>query len=100
LGRVGPKGGLHATLCHTDEQILAKSRAVEVALAMGQSVAHVSRARIITEQTCNLSGNEYGSLKVDQIKRLKALEWENICLKRAIADPLRRSARHPEMLHV
>jgi hypothetical protein len=30
--------------------------------------------------------NEYGGLKVDQVKRLKDLERENTRLKRAVAD--------------
>ena len=30
--------------------------------------------------------NEYGGLKIDQVKRLKQLETENTRLKRAVAD--------------
>jgi hypothetical protein len=86
-------------LRHTVEQILATLREAEVAMSTGQSMAHVCRALSITEQTYNRWRNEYGALKVDLIKRLKDLEWENIRLKRAIADPLPRNARHPEMLH-
>jgi hypothetical protein len=86
-------------LRHTAEQILATLCEVEVALTMGQSVAHVRRAFIITEQTCNRSHNEFGSLKVDQIKRLKGLEPENTHLTRATADLLARTAGCPGMLH-
>jgi putative transposase len=62
-------------------------------------VAHVCRALSITEQTYYRWRNEYGGLKVDQIKRLKDLERENTRLKRAVADPVPRNARHREMLH-
>ncbi len=86
-------------LRHTVEQILAKLREAEVALTKGQSVAHVCRALSITEQPYYRWRNEYGGLKVDQIKRSKDLERENTHLKRAVADPLPRNARHPEMLH-
>ena len=86
-------------LCHTVEQYLAKLREAEVAMSKGQSVAHVCRALSITEQTYYRWRNEYGGLKLDQIKRLKDLEQENTCLKRAVADSLPRNARHPEMLH-
>lgn len=62
-------------------------------------MAHVCRALSITEQTYYRWRNEYGGLKVDQIKRSKNLERENTRLKRAVIDPLLRNARHPEMLH-
>jgi len=61
-------------LRHTVEQILAKLREAEVALSKGQSVAHVCRARNITEQTYHRWRTEYGGLRVDQLKRLKDLE--------------------------
>jgi hypothetical protein len=40
----------------------------------------------ITEHTYYRWRNEYGGLKVDQVKRLKDLERENTRLKRAVAD--------------
>ena len=86
-------------LRHTVEQILAKLREAEVAMSKGQFMAHVCRALSITEQAYNRWRNEYGGLKVDQIKRLKDLERENTHLKQAVADPLPRNTRHPEMLH-
>ena len=86
-------------LRHTVEQILDQLREAEVALTKGQSVAHVCRALSITEHTYCCWRNEYGGLKVDQMKRLKDLEREKTRLKRAVADPLPRNARHPEMLH-
>lgn len=39
-----------------------------------------------TEQTYYRWHNEYGSLKIDQVKRLKELERENTRLKRAVAN--------------
>jgi putative transposase len=86
-------------LRHTVEQILATLREAEVAMSKEQSVAHVCRALSITEHTYYRWRNEYGGLKVDQIKRLKDLEREDTRLKRAVADPLPRNTRHPEMLH-
>jgi putative transposase len=61
-------------------------------------MAHVCRALSFTELYYRWR-NEYGGLTVDQIKRFKNLERENTHLKRAVADPLPRNARHPEMLH-
>ena len=86
-------------LRHTVEEILAKLHQAEVAMSKRQSVAHVCRVLSITEQTYYRWRNEYSGLEVDQIKRLKDLERENTRLKRAVADPVPRNARHSEMLH-
>ena len=40
----------------------------------------------ITEQTYYRWRKEYGGLKMDQAKRLKALEKENVWLKKLVAD--------------
>lgn len=71
---------------HTVEQIIAKLREAEVALSNGQSVVQMCRTQGITEQTYYRWRNEYGGLKIDQVKRLKELERENTRLKRAVAD--------------
>ena len=71
---------------HTAEQIIAKLREAEVALAKGQPLALVVRKREIAEQTYYRWRKEYGGLRVDQAKRLKELEKENVRLKRLVAD--------------
>lgn len=73
-------------LRHAVEQILAKLREAEVSLSNGHPVAQVCRTLGITEQTYYRWRNEYGGLKIDQVKRLKELERENSRLKRAVAD--------------
>jgi len=57
-----------------------------VALAQGERVVQVCRTLGITEQTFYRWRREYGGLKVEQAKRLKALEQENSRLRRAVAD--------------
>ena len=71
---------------HTAEQIIGKLREAEVALAKGHTVAVVCRTLGVTEQTYDRWRTEYGGLKVEQAKRLKALARENVRLKRAVAD--------------
>ncbi len=71
---------------HTAEQIIAKLREAEVALAQGESVAQVARQLGVAEQTYYRWRREYGGLQVDQAKRLKELEKENQRLKRLVAD--------------
>ncbi len=71
---------------HTAEQIINKLREAEVGLSQGQTVAQVSRGMGVSEQTFYRWRNEYGGLRIDQVKRLKQLETENTRLKRAVAD--------------
>ena len=71
---------------HTAEQIIAKLREAEVALAKGQPLALVVRKLEIAEQTYYRWRKEYGGLRVDQAKRLKELEKENGRLKKLVAD--------------
>ena len=73
-------------LRHTVEQIITKLRESEVALSKGQPIVQTSRTLGSTEQTYYRWRNEYGGLRVDQAKRLKALEQENLRLKRIVAD--------------
>ena len=68
------------------EEIIGKLREAEVSLAQGQSVGQVARKLGVSEQTYYRWRREYGGMKVDQAKRLKALEQENARLKRLLAD--------------
>ena len=61
----------------TPEQIIGKLREAEVALAQGQTAAQVCRTLGIAEQNFYRGRQEYGGLKVEQAKQLKALEQEN-----------------------
>ncbi len=71
---------------HTAEQIIAKLREAELALAKGQSLVDVVRKLEIAEQTYYRWRKEYGGLRVEQAKRLKELEKENARLKKLMAD--------------
>ena len=68
------------------EQIVNKLRHAEVLLAQGQTVAQVSKALSVTEQTYYRWRKEYGGVKADQARRLKDLERENARLKRLLAE--------------
>ncbi len=71
---------------YSSEQIIVHLREAEVELAKGQSTAEVCRKLGITEQTYYRWRKEYGSLRVDQVKRMKDLEKENARLKKLVAD--------------
>ena len=71
---------------HTPEQVIKKLREAEVAIAEGSTVAQASRKIGVTEQTFYRRRAEYGGLRIDQARRLKQLETENVSLRRALAD--------------
>ena len=71
---------------HKPEEVVAKLRQVDVLTSQGQSVADAVRAIGVTEVTYYRWRQEYGGLKSDQIKRMKALELENQRLRKAVAD--------------
>ena len=71
---------------HTPEQVINKLRQAEVAISAGRTVSEASRQIGVTEQMYYRWRNEYGGLRIDQVKRLKQLETENTRLKRAVAD--------------
>jgi putative transposase len=71
---------------HKPEEIVAKLRRVDVLVSQGQSVADAVRGIGVTEVTYYRWRQEFGGLKTDQIKRMKALEAENARLRRAVSD--------------
>ena len=71
---------------HTPEQIIRKLREAEVELAKGRTTGEVVRQLGITEQTYYRWRKEYGGLRLDQAKRLKELEKENLRLKKLLAE--------------
>ena len=70
----------------TAEQIISKLREAEVLLAQGQKMGQVCKRIGVTEQTYYRWRKEYGGLRLDQAKRLKVLEKENVWLKKLVAD--------------
>ncbi len=71
---------------YSAEQIISKLREAEVALAKGQTTAQICKKLVITEDTYYRWRREYGGLRVDQAKRLKELDRENVRLKKLVAD--------------
>lgn len=70
----------------TPEEIVGKLRQVEVLTGQGKPVAEAVRSIGVTEATFYRWRAEYGGLKLDQVKRLKLLEAENVRLRKAVAD--------------
>lgn len=68
------------------EQIVVMLREAEIQLAKGTDIAQVCRGLGISEQTYYRWRKEYGGLKVEQAKRFKELQQENLRLKKLVAD--------------
>lgn len=71
---------------YTAEQIIRKLREAEVLISKGVAVAEAIRKLGVSEQTYYRWRREYGGMRVDQAKRLKELEKENMRLKHLVAD--------------
>ena len=59
---------------------------MEIETAKGIGIVDACRKLGLTEHTDDRWKKEYGGLRVDQAKRLKGLEQENVRLKRLVAD--------------
>lgn len=71
---------------YTAEEIIGQLRTIEIELGKGLGVIEACRKLGITEQTYYRWKKAYDGLRVDQAKRLKGLEQENVRLKRLVAD--------------
>ncbi len=71
---------------YTPEQIINKLRGAEILLSQGNSIGEASRKIGVTEQTYYRWRKEYGGMRVEQAKKLKELEKENVRLKKLVAD--------------
>ena len=68
------------------EQIIVKVREAEISESKGLTQVEAVKKLGIAEQTLIRWRKEYGGLRVDQARRFKELEKENIRLKRLVAD--------------
>ncbi len=68
------------------EQIVTLLRQIEVSMAQGAATPVACRDAGISLQSFYRWRKEYGGLEIDQAKRMKDLERENVRLKRLVAD--------------
>lgn len=71
---------------HKPEEIVAKLRQVDVVTAQGTPLGEAIRSIGVSEVTYHRWRNEFGGLKLEQVKRLKELELENSRLRKAVSD--------------
>ncbi len=68
------------------EKIIVKLREAEVLISQGMDADEASRQIGVSRQTFYRWRKEYGGMRVDQARRLKVLEKENLRLKHIVAD--------------
>ena len=68
------------------EEIVAKLRQVDVLISQGHNVADAIRQIGVSEVTYYRWRQEFGGLKLEQVRRLKELELENGRLRKAVSD--------------
>jgi putative transposase len=68
------------------EQIVTVLRQIEVLMSQGTAAPVACREAGISQQSYYRWRKEYGGLELDQARRMKDLERENVRLKRLVAD--------------
>ena len=63
-----------------------KLREAEILLNQGANVGEACRKISVTEQTYYRWRKEYGGMRLEQAKRLKGIEKENVRLKKLVAE--------------
>ena len=68
------------------EKIIVKLREAEVLISQGMDADEASRQIGVSRQTYYRWRKEFGGMRVDQARRLKVLQKENLRLKHIVAD--------------
>ena len=68
------------------DEIIVKLRQVEVLMGQGRPRSDAIRQISVTEQTYYRWKKKYGGMGIEQLKKLKRLQKENECLRRAVSD--------------
>jgi transposase-like protein len=71
---------------YTPEQVIGKLREVEVLVHQGKTIGEAVKKIGVSDHTYYVWRKEYGGMGVEQAKKLKRLEKENVRLKTLVAD--------------
>jgi putative transposase len=71
---------------YTPEEIIKLLRLVEIETGQGKTTARACKSLGFTEQSYYRWRKEYGGLQINQAKRFKELQKENVRLKKLVAD--------------
>ena len=68
------------------EEIIVKLREIEIHQGKGMDISSACRSAGITEATYYRWRKTYGGMQINQAKKYKELEKENVRLKKLVAD--------------
>jgi len=71
---------------HSPEQVVKKLREADAIISSGGTVEQACRQLGISDATYYNWRKQYGRMKLDQVKQLKALQKENALLKKLVAE--------------
>ena len=71
---------------HGPEEVIPKLRKAEVLISQGSTQELAAKQIGVTKQTLIRWRREYGGFRMDQAKRMKQLEKENVKLKKLLAE--------------
>ncbi len=71
---------------YTAEKAVIKMREIDVLIAQGMDAPTACRQSHVSKDTYYRWRKEFGSMQIDQVKKLKDLERENMRLKKIVAD--------------
>lgn len=71
---------------YSPEEIISNLRTVEIETGRGTTIDDACRKLGFTEKSYHRWKKEYGGMRIDQAKRLKELEAENLRLKKIVAN--------------
>jgi putative transposase len=71
---------------HTPEQIVKKLREADAIIAQGGTVEQACRQLGISDATYYNWRKQYGQMKLDQVRQIKALQRQNSQLEKLVAD--------------
>ena len=75
-----------ARVKYTAEQAVIKMREIDVLIAQGMNAPTACKQAQVSKDTYYRWRKEFGGMQVDQVKKLKDLERENMRLKKLVAD--------------
>ncbi len=71
---------------HTPEQIVSKLRQADQIIGSGGTLEQVCKQLGISDATYYKWRKQYGQMRLEQVRHLKALQKENTRLKKLVAD--------------
>jgi transposase-like protein len=71
---------------HSGPQIVAKLRQADILIGQGKTIPEICKEIDVTDATYYRWRQKYGGMSPDMVKQLRAVQKENVQLKKLVAD--------------